>query len=458
MKMRVLADRNMRVLLIGQAMNMLGNTAMIIVLGIWVKTLTGSSAAAGLIFLLLGATSFLAPITGLLVDRFPRRWMLIINDTATAAVMALLLLVHHRGEVWIIYLVAGVYGISGQIYRGARGGLVHSMVPDELLGDANGVLSSLNQMLRIIGPLIGAGAFAAWGGNVVALADIGTFVFSVASYFGLRLASDLARPERDPSAERPRGEFARELVAGIKHVTGNPVIRRMVLASVVAFGGAGMIDVAMFSLVSQGLHRPATVIGVITSLEGAGGVVAAFCIGGLMRRIGEYAIACAGFVLVGTGLAVSSTATLPAVVLGALLLGVGLPMVLVAELTVVQRRTTAELQGRAISASDAMINTPFTISIGIGAAIIGAVGFRIIYLGCAAAFIAVAIAFLPYLKTTRPEPASTVLASTVPASTVPASTVPASTVPASTVPASTGPTGSGPTGSGEETPAASPTT
>lgn len=71
MKQRVLADRNMRVLLIGQAMNMLGNTAMLVVLGIWVKTVTGSSADAGLIFLLLGATSFLAPVTGLLVDRFP---------------------------------------------------------------------------------------------------------------------------------------------------------------------------------------------------------------------------------------------------------------------------------------------------------------------------------------------------------------------------------------------------
>ena len=47
MKMRILADRNMRVLLIGQAMNMPGNTALLVVLGIWVKTLTGSSADAG---------------------------------------------------------------------------------------------------------------------------------------------------------------------------------------------------------------------------------------------------------------------------------------------------------------------------------------------------------------------------------------------------------------------------
>ena len=384
---------------------MLGNYAMLVVLGIWVKTLTGSSADAGLIFLLLGATSFLAPLTGLLVDRFPRRLVLIGCDAGTAAVMALLLFVRDQGEVWIIYLVALVYGTSGQIYRGARGGLVHSMVPDELLGDANGLLSSLTQMIRIVAPLVGAGVFAAWGGTLVALADIGTFVISIASYFALRVPNDLQRPARDPEKTGSKGEFGRELLAGVKHVLENPVIRRMVLASVIAFGGAGMIDVAMFSLVSQGLHRSAAWIGVITSLEGAGGVVAAFCTGALFRKIGEYAVACAGFVLVGSGLAVSSAANLPTAIIGGLLLGVGLPMVLVAELTIIQRRTSAELQGRAIAASDALIDTPFTISIAIGAAIIGAVGFRLIYLGCAAAFIAVAIALLPYLKITKPEPA-----------------------------------------------------
>ncbi len=405
MKLRVLADRNMRILLAGQSMNMLGNTAMLVVLGIWVKTLTGSSAAAGLIFLLLGATSFLAPVTGLLVDRFSRRMMLVANDAATATAMVLLLLVHQRAQVWLVYLVAGIYGVSGQIYRSARGGLVHSMVPDESLGEANGVLSSLTQAIRIVGPLVGAGAFAAWGGSVVAVADIGTFAFSIASYFALRPAADRVRRGRDRSAQRRPGKFARELVAGLRHVSGQPVIRRIVLASVVAFGGAGMIDVAMFSLVSQGLHKSAAMIGLLTSLEGAGGVVAALCLGALMRRTGEYAVACAGFLLVGSGLAVSSTASLPAAIIGALLLGVGLPMVLVAELTVVQRRTPAELQGRAIAASEAIVNTPFTISIAIGAAIIGTVGFRLIYLGCSVMFMVVAVALLPYLKVTRPQPA-----------------------------------------------------
>ncbi|HET9897655.1 MAG TPA: MFS transporter [Streptosporangiaceae bacterium] len=403
MRRRILADRNMQVLLAGQSVNMLGNTAMLIVLGIWVKDLTGSSGAAGLIFLLLGASAFLSPGTGLLVDRFPRRLVLIVNDLATAASMVLLLLVHDKRDVWLLYVVAGVYGMSGQIYRAARGGLLHSMVPDEWLGDAIGLLSSMSQGLRIVAPLLGAGAYTAFGGRAVALGDMGTFVFSVASYLLLRPPSDLVRPARDEQADDRRSQLWTDLVAGIRHVLKHPDIRRMVLASSVAFAGAGMIDVAMFSLVDQGLHQKTALIGVMTSFEGAGGIFAGLGAGWLMRRFGEYAVASAGFLLIGIAMAISATVTLTGVLAGAALLGLGLPLVLVAELTIVQRRTTAELQGRALSASDAIITTPFTLSIAVGAVIIGAVGYQIIYIGVAAGFVAVALALLPFLKITMPE-------------------------------------------------------
>lgn len=399
MRMELLAERNMRVLFAGQTMNMLGNTAMIIVLGIWVKNLTGSSGAAGLIFLLLAATAFLAPATGLLVDRAPRRSVLVINDAVTALSIALLLLVHNRHDVWLIYVVAGVYGISGLIYRAARGGLLHSMVPDELLGEANGSFTSLSQGMKIIGPLVGAGIYAAWGGGVVAVADIGTFVFSISSYLALRRVRDLVRRPAEAKHER---RFGRELTAGIRHVLANPVIRRMILASTVGFTGAGMIDVAMFSLVDQGLHRPTALIGVLTSIEGAGSVLAGLAVGPMMRRMGEYSVACIGFLLNGAGLAAASTATLAGATAGAILIGIGLPMVLVAELTVVQRRTPADLQGRAISASEAIINTPFAIAIAVGAGLIGVVGFRPIYIGVAAGFTVVGLALLPYLGVTKP--------------------------------------------------------
>ncbi len=402
LKTGVLADRNLRVLFAGQTMNMIGNTAMIIVLGIWVKDLTGSSGAAGLIFLLLAAAALLAPAAGLVVDRFPRRRLLVVNDSVTGLVVGLLLLVHHRDQVWLIYLVAGVYGISGIGYRAARGGLLHSMVPDQRLGEVNGLFASLSQGMRIVGPLAGAAIYAAWGGGVVAVADMGTFAVSVASYLALSRFCDLERTGQDRLGRTP-GEFLSELTAGVRHLLGDAVIRRVVIASTVGFAGAGMIDVAMFSLVDQGLGRPTSWIGVLTSVQGAGSVLAGLSVGPAMRRTGEYSVACAGFLLNGIGLAAASTATLAGALSGSALIGIGLPMVLVAELTVLQRRTPAGLQGRAVAASEAIINTPFSVAIAVGASLIAVVGFRPIYLGVAGGFTIAGLALLPYLNTTKPK-------------------------------------------------------
>jgi hypothetical protein len=54
-------------------------------MGIWVKILTGSSSAAGLVFFAFTCGILLAPVTGLLADRMRRRPLLIASNLAAAA-------------------------------------------------------------------------------------------------------------------------------------------------------------------------------------------------------------------------------------------------------------------------------------------------------------------------------------------------------------------------------------
>ncbi|MFY1636201.1 MFS transporter [Solwaraspora sp. WMMB335] len=398
MRAVILRERNMRLLLAGQAFNMFGSTMMIIVLAIWMKDLTGSTGAAGLIFLLLAIAVLLSPLTGLLVDRVPRRWLLVANDGTMGLLILLLLTVDDVAEVWLVYVVTFLYGCSGQIYRAARGGLLHSMLPDDSLGDANGVLSSLGQGMRVIGPVVGAALYTTRGIEAIVIVDAVTFVLSAVSLTLLRQPQDLT----SPNAAGDRGSFAAQVAAGARHVAGNPIIRRLVLASAIAFCGAGMINVALFSLVSEGLQRPTATIGFLGGIQGAGSVLAGLLVGSAMRRYGEYTVACVGFLLNGVGLAASSTATLVGVAIGAALVGLGLPLILVAQVTLVQRRTPADLQGRAIMASEAIINTPYAVAIGAGTIVIGVFGYRAIYLAVAATFTLVGLALLPVRARTRP--------------------------------------------------------
>ena len=116
------ADPRFRRLLAGQSLSGFGDTALFLTLGIWAKSLTGSNAAAGAVFLALGIPALFAPAAGHLADRVRRRPLLLWANTATAVMVLSLLAVHSRAGLWIIYLVAFGYGIAFTVLSSAFAG------------------------------------------------------------------------------------------------------------------------------------------------------------------------------------------------------------------------------------------------------------------------------------------------------------------------------------------------
>src|ERR1700757_2400931 len=126
---RLLTYRDARLLLAGQTLSAFGDWALLIVLAVWMKTLTGSSAAAGMTFFVFAAGSLAAPLGGLLADRVRRRPLMIVTDCVLGAFVLVLLVVHDRGDAWLIYAVALAYGALGTVFFPARAALLKIMVP-----------------------------------------------------------------------------------------------------------------------------------------------------------------------------------------------------------------------------------------------------------------------------------------------------------------------------------------
>jgi MFS family permease len=104
---RLLSYRDARLLVTGQTLSAFGDWAMFIVMAVWMKSLTGSSARAGLVFFVLTLGTLVAgPLGGLLADRVKRRPLMIACDCVLGGSVLLLLLVHDEGDAWMIYLVA----------------------------------------------------------------------------------------------------------------------------------------------------------------------------------------------------------------------------------------------------------------------------------------------------------------------------------------------------------------
>src|SRR5204862_6244054 len=72
------------------------------------------------------------------------------------------------------------------------------------------------------------------------------------------------------------------------------------------------------------------------------------------------------------------SSSLPLVLVGVAVAGAGVAWLIVGFATSVQTRTPDRLQGRVFSAADAIISTPQTVSIALGAALIAAVDYRVL--------------------------------------------------------------------------------
>ena len=364
----ILRRTDVRLLLTGQSLSMFGDWMMIIVLGIWTKVLTGSNGAAGFVFFLFALAGIVSPLGGLLVDRLPKRRLMIATHLGLAGVMCLLLLVHGEDDVWIIYLVTALYGLGGDIFASARQSMLKAMLPDELLGDANGALQSLREGLRLVAPLAGAGLFAITGGRVVALVAATSFVLSAATLVALRFA--------EPPAAVAEHHFFREVTAGLGHIWRDRMLRQLTVGVGATMLVIGFSETLIFAITSA-LGRPASFIGVRGTLQGVGSIAGGVTAGRLMRRLGELRTAGLGIALFGVGDGLWLVPSLPVVLAAMAVAGLGIVWAVVAIGTAYQRRSAQSMQGRVAGAANMLFTVPQTVSIALGAALITVIDYRI---------------------------------------------------------------------------------
>ena len=354
--MGALRDPRFRRLLAGSALSSFGDSALYLTLGIWAKSLTGSNAAAGGVFLALGIPALFAPLTGQLADRMPRRRLLIITNAATGLLVLSLLAVHSRAQLWIIYLVAFGYGLSFGLLGSASAGLRKDLLADGDLGGANAALQTINQGLRIVSPLVGAALFAALGGGAVAVLDTATFAVAIVALASIRLT------ETPPEA-RGQASYLRDLTAGFRHLRSVPLLAQITLMCACAFSVIGLNETIIFAVIDQGLHRPPSFFGITSSVQGAGSIAAGLTVAWLLKRLGTARMIGLGLAVFALAAAAYRTHSLVLILAAAVADGIALIWLVVAFTTAAQRHTPPQLQGRVTAAWTMLILTPQTISI-----------------------------------------------------------------------------------------------
>lgn len=381
--MRVLRDRNVRLYLTGVVISGFGTSALWLASGVWVKDLTGSDGLAALCLLAMWAPTLAGPALGTLADRVRRKPLLIGTNLLLAAVLLTLFTVDSPGRLWLLYAVLFVYGAAGVVHDAAESALVAMAVPTPLLGAFNGLRMTATEGMKLVAPLAGAGLYAAYGGPSVACLDAATFVLATGVYAGLRVREEKTTPTL--------GDWRAQTAEGARFLWAHARLRPLVLAGGTTMLCAGIGGTLIYAVVDGLGHSPAYT-GVLYAVQGVGSVAVGLLSGPALRRLGGRRFAACGIALLAVAVALRAVRSDPVALACSAASGAGLPCVLIAAMTAVQRETPDALLGRAAATANTLMFTPNVLGLAAGALLVELTDYRILLLVLGAGLLATATA------------------------------------------------------------------
>ena len=232
---------------------------------------------------------------------------MVLNNVVAAVVVLTLLLVQDAGQLWLVYLVIAAYAASSYLTAAAQGGLLRDLMPDRLLAPANGLLSTVDQGLRIVSPLAGAGVFALWGMAPVIAATCVCFLAAAAVILTVRVNEAQHGPKAGET-------FWTSSLAGFHFLWRHQLLRPATMTLMIAVAATGILNVTLFASIDQGVGLPPESLAVFSSVQGIFSVLGGLTAASVIRVLGLQRTMGLGLVLLGAAiplLASNSVALVP---------------------------------------------------------------------------------------------------------------------------------------------------
>ena len=223
--LRAFKYRNYRLFFLGQGISLVGTWMQQIAMAWLVYRLTDSAFMLGLVAFLGQIPGLvLSPFAGVLADRWDRRRILYLTQSASMAQAVLLTVLSFTGTVavWQITLLSLWMGIANALDIPARQAFVLDLVENrDDLPNAIALNSSLFNSARLLGPALAGALIAAAGESVCFLVNALSYAAVLAALAAMRLAPK-PRTARHPSV-------LEGLMEGVRYAFGFGPIRAILL-------------------------------------------------------------------------------------------------------------------------------------------------------------------------------------------------------------------------------------
>ncbi|HEX4423485.1 MAG TPA: MFS transporter [Kofleriaceae bacterium] len=222
---RAFQHRNYRLFFAGQSLSLIG-TWLTRFATVWmVYRLTGSPVMLGLVgFFGQAPAAVLAPIAGVLVDRWDRRRTVVITQIAAMLQSAALAVLALTGAmtVWHLLALGAVQAVINAFDMVARQSFLGQIIEDRAdLPNAIALNSSIVNVARLVGPVVAAVLVDLFGEGTCFAIDAASYLAVIGSLVAMRVTPRAIPPRR--------GHVGAELKEGLVYVARQPLVRPVLL-------------------------------------------------------------------------------------------------------------------------------------------------------------------------------------------------------------------------------------
>ena len=295
---------------LGQLVSMLGTGMTRFALTIWAWQITGSATALALVGVFSFAPIVLfSPIAGALVDRWPRKLVMMASDLAAGISTIAILILYSTGnlEIWHLYVAGAFAGVFESFQFPAYSAAISTMLTKENYARASGMIGMADAASGIVAPALAGLLLVSIGISGLLIIDIVTFVFAIV----VLLFVHIPQPKRTAAGEEGKGSLWTESLYGFRYIFRRPSLLglQLIFFGVNLTSTSGFILMAPLILARTG--DDSVILGTVQSVLGLGGLAGGLILsiwGGPKRRVHGVLLGMAGAGLLGvTGMGLART-------------------------------------------------------------------------------------------------------------------------------------------------------
>jgi MFS family permease len=260
----------------------------------------------------------------------------------------------------MLYGIVFLISVCDQFFNPANMALIGHLVEEPYRARASGLDQVTRNLAIVVGPALGTMLFLSVGTIWALLVDSLSFVVSFLAIGAIR-ASHTGSME-DGQIHYPN--FHHEFIEGLQFYASNRVLMTILVTGIVVLLGAGAFNALNIFFVTQNLHAPASIYGVLGSAAGLGAIGGAVVATAFVQRLGVVRVFCGSVLAVGVVvlLFARQTSVVPAVVLAFLMGFTNTPMN-VAVMPLLLHVTPQKFVGRVSAVLAPMMSAASTLSI-----------------------------------------------------------------------------------------------